>query len=643
MKSALLLPNNGYLLLKCGCAGKAVVQETKSATGIICLFGTECGCRFTNNNHKLKLKNCAMIKNYFTVGILSLLASTDCAHAQTFTKVTSGPVVSTPGDSRSVNWVDVNNDGWVDLMISNGPSGGQQNFLYLNDGSGAFNPVTGDAIVSDAKPFDGASWADTDNDGDLDCMVVTWYGVTNYFYTNNGAGTFTKVGTGPLVTTGTYSETCSWGDYDNDGLVDLYVTNSDGVLKNLLYHNQGNNTFVPVTTGDIVNDTFASRSVNWVDMDNDGDADLFVSNEYGQNENIYRNDGSGTFTKLDAGPLLNDGGNTMSSSWADYDNDGDMDVFLANDQGNNGLFRNDGNFSFTKMTDDTVSKSNGRSFSSAWSDIDNDGDLDLFVTNSFMTGSLLLNFLYLNNGDGSFTRVANTAPATDMDWSYGCAFGDYDNDGFEDLAVATCRFSGNHRNDLLYHNDGNSNNWITIGLTGTTSNKAAIGAKVSVKATINGSPVWQMRELSAQSSYCGQNDMRAHFGLGDAASIESILIAWPSGLEEAFTAVAPNQFIHITEGQGINAIPEKAANLRCSLFPNPTSGVVTLQIEGTSLKSGDKIGISDLKGTLLKEYAISKPVNNLEMNLKSLRSAGGAFLISITTREGTVTRKVIKL
>lgn len=589
------------------------------------------------------------MKKYTLIGcskaaslLLTALFPLTVLQAQTFSKVTSGPVANTPGDSRSVNWVDANNDGWVDLMITNGPSAGQQNFLYLNDGTGGFNAVSGDPVVSDAKPFDGASWADTDNDGDLDCMVVTWYGVANYFYTNNGAGTFTKVTTGPLVNTGTYSETCSWGDYDNDGLVDLYICNSDGTLKNLLYHNEGNNTYVPVTTGDMVNDTFASRSVNWTDIDNDGDPDLFVTNEYGQNENIYRNDGAGAFTRIDTGALLTNGGNTMSSSWGDYDNDGDMDVFLANDQGNNALFRNEGNFYFTNVVD-TVSATAGRSFSSAWSDMDNDGDLDLFVTNSFMTGNLLLNFLYLNNGDGSFTRVDNTVPATDLDWSYGCAFGDYDNDGFEDLAVATCRFSGSHRNDLLYHNDGNGNNWITIKLTGTTSNKAAIGARVRLKAIINGNAVWQLRELSAQSSYCGQNDLRAHFGLGNAGSIDSLQVYWPSGLVESFAAITPNRFIQIVEGQGITGIKETGETRQFSLFPNPTSGMVTLTMKGNPLKQGDRIRITDIKGTVCKEYRIEKTTTSFEMNLKNIIPPGSNCFISIVTDRGTVTRKITRL
>lgn len=588
----------------------------------------------------------SFLKLLYTSGCLSLAILSQfnpCfVSAQTFTKVLTGPVVTTAGDSRSVNWVDVNNDGWIDLMITNGPSAGQVNFLYLNDGTGNFTAVTGDPVVSDAKPFDGASWADTDNDGDMDCFVVTWYGVTNYFYTNNGSGTFTKITTGPLVTQGTYSETCSWGDYDKDGLVDLYICNSDGAFKNNLFHNSGNNTFTQITTGDMVNDTYASRSVNWTDIDNDGDPDLFVTNEVGEDENIYRNDGAGVFIKITTGDLLNNGGNTMSSSWADYDNDGDMDVFLANDQGDNALFRNEGSFNFTKIISDTVSNSDGRSFSSAWSDIDNDGDQDLFVTNSFMTGSLLLNFLYINNGDGSFSRIDNTVPATDMDWSYGCAFGDYDNDGFEDLAVATCRYSGIDRNDLLYHNDGNGNNWITIKLIGTTSNKAAIGAKIKIKATINGSSVWQMREISAQSSYCGQNDMRAHFGLGDADSVEEVMISWPSGLNETFPALAANQFINITETPASNGISELQADNGFSVYPNPSASTLNINIQNKPLEKGNQIKITDISGKLIKEFIIETTTRQFEIDLKDILIPDTQYFISVVTRQGTCTRKVIK-
>lgn len=560
--------------------------------------------------------------------------------AQTFTKITSGPFVTTVGDSRSVNWVDVNGDGFIDCMITNGPATGQDNFLYINNGIGGFTAQTNDTIVKDNKPSDGATWADSDNDGDLDCYVVNWYNTKNLFYNNNGVGAFTQT-QNTVETSGGYCETASWGDYNNDGLLDLYVARSGGTLatnKNLLFHNEGGNAFTKVLTGTPVTDAFISRSVNWTDIDSDGDLDLFVTNEKDQNENLYRNDGAGAFTKLTIGPLLNDGGKTMSSSWGDYDNDGDLDVFLANDQGNDGLFRNEGHFNFTKITTDTVSNCGGNSFSSAWSDIDNDGDLDLFVTNSFGTTTLWLNFLFLNNGDGSFTRVGNTAPATDLDWSYGCAFGDYDNDGFEDLAVATCRYNSVDRPDLLYHNDGNSNNWITIKLVGTTTNKSAIGTKIRVKAIINGNPVWQMRELSAQTSYCGQNDLRPHFGLGNATNIDSIKVEWLNGIVEYYTNITTNRFITIVQGKGITGINNESL-LKINdmlIYPNPASTKITIIIPDEYRNENFVSYIYDQNGTL-----IYSSHNEKEIDIKGLTI--GTYTIKVKVGKSYNIQTIIKL
>ncbi len=570
-----------------------------------------------------------------------LLFSSTSLLAQTFTKITTGPLVTTFGDSRSVNWVDVNNDGFIDCLITNGPSGGQNNMLYLNDKNGGFTQVNGQSIVNDGKPSDGASFADTDNDGDLDCFVANWYGMNNLFYINQGSGTFSQVTTGKFVTDGGHSETASWGDYDNDGLVDLYVCNSAGSKFNYLYHNTGNNQFTKITTGSAATDAFASRSVNWTDIDSDGFVDLFVTNEESASENIYKNNGNGTFTTITTGILVTSGRNTMSGSWGDYDNDGDMDVFLANDKSLNGLYRNDGNFTFTAIVD-TVSRTPSNSFSSAWSDVDNDGDLDLFVTNSFKTGTLLLNFLYLNDGDGTFTRVNNTSPATDMDWSYGCAFGDYDNDGFQDLAVATCNYNGADRYDLLYHNDGNSNNWFTVKLVGTQSNRAALGARIHVKSTINGQDVWQLREVSGQSAYCSQNDLRTHFGLGNATIIDSIKVEWPSGIKETFVNVDPNQFVTITEGQGLSAVQEINRDTDISLFPNPAVDKVTIRT-AQPLKPGTIISVTTIDGKTLHMQTINKQKAELELDLKAIcNGISGSYFINISTDSGSIVKKVVR-
>jgi hypothetical protein len=562
-------------------------------------------------------------------------------NAQFFTKITEGPLVNSPGDSRSVNWVDVNNDGWIDCFISNGPAGGQNNSLFINNKSGNFIQVTNDPIVKDNKPSDGASFADIDNDGDLDALVTNWYNVNKLLYLNNGDGTFVKIDSGKIVNDGGYSETAAWGDYDQDGLVDIYICNSDGDFRNFMYHNDGNNNFSKINAGSQVSDAYSSRCINWTDIDADGDLDLFVTNENNQNENIYRNDGSNSFVKLTNNALVTNLSSTMSSSWGDYDSDGDLDVFLANDRSVNALFRNDGNFNFTKFAGDTAVKTPSRSFSSAWSDIDNDGDLDLFVTNSFGTAKKQLNFFYINDGLGHFTRNNTDIIAQDSSWSYGCAFGDYDNDGFEDLVVATCRFGNIDYPDFLYRNNGNTNHWITIQLIGTISNKAAIGTKIKAKATIHGNPVWQIREISSQTSYCGQNDIRAHFGLGDATTVDSIIIEWPLGLIEYYTNVDANQFVRYIEKQ-ISSSRDETENSLSNLiiYPNPTSKSALLTILNSRFNKNDIIILTDSTGRTIDFIQSSDSIQIL-IDLNNYKLQPGSYFIKFKRGHQEVTRSII--
>ena len=505
------------------------------------------------------------------------------ASGQIFTKVVDSPLSTTSGDSRSVNWVDVNGDGYLDCFISNGPQAGQNNMLYINDANGKFTAVTDDPIVKDATPSDGATFADIDNDGDLDAFVVNWYNKNNLAYINDGTGSFTQVLEGTWVNHFGYSETAAFGDYDNDGLVDLYVTNSAGAKNNFLYRNAGDNNMELQTGISPVTDVNSSRNVSWTDIDSDGDLDLYVTNESGEKNDLYRNDLGGVFVKLTVPLITVDQYSTMSSSWGDIDNDGDLDLFLANDGSKNQLFRNDGNFVFSRILTTDISKNVANSFSSAWADLDNDGDLDLFVTNAFKNGVRLKNNLYVNDGSGHFTEVTDDVAVMDEGWSYGCAFGDYDNDGFQDLVVATTRF-GVDEVDYLYHNNGNDHHWLLISLEGTTSNRSAIGTRVRVKAVVNGTAIWQMREISSQSAYCSQNDMRAHFGLGDATIIDSIVIEWPSGIRQYRTGVLPDQILDIEEDL-VNAVPDEFHSFGLKVFPNPTKSDIQI-----AANFGDHIG-----------------------------------------------------
>ncbi len=175
------------------------------------------------------------------------------------------------------------------------------------------------------------------------------------------------------------SVTCAWGDYDNDGFQDVFVANGNFTTgeNNFLYRNNGDGTFIKITTGSIVSDGGNSTGASWGDFDNDGDLDLYVTNYFTENNFLYRNDGAGTFTKITTGEIVNDGGASVGSAWGDYDNDGYLDLFVSNDNNQKeSLYMNNGNGTFTKITPGDLITSGGRSPGSCWGDNATDGDLD---------------------------------------------------------------------------------------------------------------------------------------------------------------------------------------------------------------------------------------------------------------------------
>jgi hypothetical protein len=219
----------------------------------------------------------------------------------------------------------------------------------------------------------------------------------------------------------------------------------------------------------------------------------------------------------------------------DYDNDGQMDLWVTYYNEASRLYHNNGDGTFTKQ----LMGGGSQNCQPAWGDYDNDGNLDLFLSRG--QGADMTSQLWRNNGDGTFTPVTLGSPVTDLGKSVSAAWGDYDNDGFLDLFVARTKGEAN----ALYHNNGNTNHWLMVKPVATRSNRAAIGAKVHVQARINGKTFWQMREISG-GNRC-QNDLRPHFGLGDATNVMTLQFDWPSGTTENFTNVAPNQILTIVE------------------------------------------------------------------------------------------------
>jgi len=440
-------------------------------------------------------------------------------------------------------WGDYDNDGFDDLFVpTNDISIG--NLLYHNEGDGTFTKVTTGAIVTDLGSSITGSWGDYDNDGDLDLFVTNNADSKNKLYHNNGDGSFTSMTDSPIVEEGIYSHSAAWGDYNKDGHLDLVVSDFHSTHFNFLFRGDGAGSFVVDDASVISQSASSAVGISWADYDNDGDLDLFIANTNNENNQLFRND-VGVFVEITTGDIVTDGGTSVGGVWGDYDNDGDLDLFVTNssDIEANMFYENDGDGTFTKITSGAVVSDLSNSHGATWIDYDNDGDLDLIVANNQDNN----NNLYANNGDKTFTSVTN-AITEETSNSYGTAWSDFDNDGDYDLFVANIN---NEANDFFINEKGSCTNHIRVKLVGCNSNKAGIGAVIKVKATIGGASIWQTKHISTQTSAMGgQNSIKLLFGLGDATSIDSLIVIWPSGVLTYMVAPAINQLHTINEDCG---------------------------------------------------------------------------------------------
>ncbi len=470
----------------------------------------------------------------------------------TFTKITSSGIVTDKGLFGGSSWADYDNDTFLDLLVSNYGGGG--NFLYRNNRDGTFSRITVSPIATDPEHTVRSAWGDYDNDGFLD--LVTLNGAANFtesnaLYHNNGNGTFSRTAATAVGELASAKGNChggAWGDFNNDGLLDLLV--ADWSRKLVLYRNNPDGRFTKVVGDPLVNVGAQSVGCVWADFDNDGWSDVFVSGFSGANF-LFRNDGRGAFTRITGRLPASDAQPSDGLAWGDYDNDGFLDLFVTNpNSGGNRLYRNKGDGTFEKITSGAIVTDKAESLGCAWGDFDNDGFLDLFVINGLFGPQN--NFLYRNNGDGTFTKITSGSLANDVGASSGIAWGDYDNDGFLDLFVAN-GVLGPAQVNFLYRNNGNGNNWLKVKCVGTVSNRAGLGAKVRLKAVIAGQSRWQMRQIDGGDGSSG-GSLEADFGLGDATIIDTLRIEWPSGIVQEFHGVAPKQFLTLTEPARLQAL-----------------------------------------------------------------------------------------
>lgn len=578
--------------------------------------------------------------------------------APDFTRVTLVDPATDRANSQGAAWVDYDGDGDLDLSVAN--IDGTGNFLYQNDGQGHLDRVTSGTLATDQIQVHGLCWADADNDDDLDVFMA---GPNSTMYVNDGAGNFAAADpAGTFGTTDLRGWACAWADYDVDGFVDLVITHPAGFVgqpptSNHLFHNRGDGTFEQVSASPVTTGQAPYTVATWSDFDLDGDPDLFIgsgpANGTPGPDFIYRNmlaeTGSADFVRVTDGPLATRVRDGQVINWIDYDNDGDFDVYVTNWGGANGvggirdeLYRNDGG-TLVEITTGNIVTDKQVSLASDWGDFDNDGDLDVYVSDG--NGARTSRF-YDNNGDGAFTKLITGPIISDQAASWGAAAGDFDGDGDLDLFVANAAPGSQN---FLYRNDlANGNHWLKIRTVGTASNRAGIGAIVRARAVINGVPTWMMRDVSSQNSFNGHNDLTVHFGVGDAVSVDSLIVIWPSGAWDLYEDVDLDQTMTVTEGEspttiavGGDVLPEGTISL--FNYPNPFSGstrvVFTLgESETVNLSIYDPLG-----RLVATPVSGERAAGRHEVSFQSLGLPGGPYLYRLSAGDKIYDRVMVVL
>ncbi len=568
-----------------------------------------------------------------------LLAFTAVAQAQLFEALPTS-FSGTAEDSRALVAADFDHDGHLDLLVSN--SSHQDCRLYLGDGEGGFTESAAGDLSDSGGRSDGMSAADYDGDGWLDLALVNWHGEGNRLFRGAENLAFQRITESPVEQAGSYSETCSWEDLDGDGRLDLYVSNSAGNLANQHYRNTEEG-FVLQEDSELVAWGGQSRGVAFADLDGDGLRDLLVTNEGGDLNHPFRQQEPGSWTLDFTSPLYGPSENTMTASWGDVDNDGDLDLFLGNHGQPDHLLLNDGAGGFTAQ-DDAVFAADTRTFGSAFGDLDNDGDLDLVTTQGWSSnGSESFTDLVYRNVDGQFTAWPDTLLAGREGWSYGCLLADLDTDGALDLAVAC--WQGAAEANRLARNTGNAGHWLQLDLEGTAPNTAAIGATLRLKATIHGEVVRQMRVVEGQSGYCGQS-LRQHVGLGDAEVVDSLSITWPDGSTEVWTEVYANQVLSLVQGVTTNLEDRGALPGGWQLMsprPNPFNDRTLLSYE-LPLAGEVRLAVYNLAGQavrVLQEGPRSAGLHSAPFHAGDL--ASGTYLAVLDSPGGRQARPLLLL
>ena len=446
------------------------------------------------------------------------------------------------------------------------------------------------------------SAGDIDGNGYNDLLYGGASGVTFMIANDTGTG-FSQISGSEYV----FSQRSNFVDINNDGHLDAFVCHD--VEPNVYYINDGNGnlTFNQGGLGDTVNG--GNYGSIWIDYDNDRDMDLFIAKCRGGNSGaninqLHENDGSGNFTEVSTAMNLADPVQTWSSAWGDFDNDGDMDAFIGASSFTNGghkFMRNDESTFTDVITGTGLENFEDTDIEYVTHDFDNNGYLDIYSGSG--------NFFF-NNGDMTFTQQIVNFGAGPI--------GDLNNDGFLDI------LSGN-----IYMNDGNDNNWLKITTEGVQSNWNGIGARIEIQSAMGS----QMRDIRSGDGFRYMSSLNAHFGIGTDTEIESVTIYWPSGIVDTILNPTINETLFVQEGQTLSIKDNNA--LQLNVYPNPTHQY--LYVEGLQ---------NDTKNTSLQIVDVQgKQVNNVKLNSNRVdvsQLSNGIYFATITINNQSQTLKFVK-
>lgn len=436
-----------------------------------------------------------------------------------------------------LSFYDIDHDGWDDFTFS---SANDSLIVYHNQQGQGFQRMSLFAPSTDAKS---PVWADYDNDGDSD-VIWTKRSSGTRMYRNDGNWTFTDVTANLNIpdAAGVHIYGANWGDYDRDGFLDLYLStyNYFNNINNYLLHNNGDGTFTDVAPqAGISNGMKATFESVWHDFNFDGWPDLYVINDLSQGNDLYINNGNGTFTDVtNSSGLKGTNLQSMSNSICDFDNDGDWDVYVTNVQDGNVLFVNDGDLNFSEMAAYAGVTVNTWCWGAKWIDYDNNLWEDLHVTTT--TTFQNQDFFFINDEDGTFTNPLFPEFSSVFAQTYASGKGDYNNDGYYDLIVST---QGDSCFQIM-KNNGGTNHWAKLSLEGVWSNRDAVGTYIQYYVGGNR----YLKYTACGEDFLAQDSQHEILSMGEYETIDSLIITWPRGLVEKLYDIPHSSWLHLVEG-----------------------------------------------------------------------------------------------